>query len=52
MNQIRYVIAAYVTAIVWIEAATRRRGDDGRFRRKEQTDPPAQLVLNFGKEAA
>jgi hypothetical protein len=33
----------------WLEAATRRRGANGRFRRKKPTDPPAQLCLFEGE---
>lgn len=30
----------------WLEAATRRRGDDGQFRRKKPNDPPSQLLFD------
>jgi hypothetical protein len=40
----------------WLEAATRRRGDDGKFRHKRPNDPPSRLLFddldNLEEEAA
>jgi hypothetical protein len=34
----------------WLEAVTRRRGDDGKFRRKKWNDPQSRLLFDPPEE--